>query len=245
MANKIPLKAIYSGSNTSALSELQSGDTIAVSYIDGLQTGLDAKVPLAGGTMTGNLNFGDNNKIQIGASQDLDIWHDSSNNHSYIRENGTGDLKILAANLKFANQGNGKDYIICTDGGAVDLYHNNIRKLLTTATGIDVTGTTQTDSLTVQGAITEQETTKTASFTPSLTADGTIFDCSGTMTITMPTATAGKSFTIIDSGSGTLSWSGTIKWPSATAPVPSGSTIYSFISNGTNWYGMMAGTGFA
>jgi hypothetical protein len=61
----------------------------------------------------------------------------------------------------------------------------------------------------------------------------------------MPSATAGKSFTIIDSGSGTLSWGGTILWPSATAPSPSGKTIYSFISNGTNWYGMMAGTGFA
>ena len=94
-------------------------------------------------------------------------------------------------------------------------------------------------------SITEAETTKTASFTPNLTTEGTIFDVSGTITITMPSATAGKSFTIIDSGSGTLSWGGTILWPSATAPSPSGATIYSFISNGTNWYGMMAGTGFA
>ena len=61
----------------------------------------------------------------------------------------------------------------------------------------------------------------------------------------MPSATAGKSFTIIDAGTGTLAWSGTILWPSGTAPSPSGKTIYSFISNGTNWYGMMAGTGFA
>ena len=61
----------------------------------------------------------------------------------------------------------------------------------------------------------------------------------------MPSATAGKSFTIIDSGSGTLSWGGTIKWAGGSAPSPSGITISSFISNGTNWYGMMAGTGFA
>ena len=93
--------------------------------------------------------------------------------------------------------------------------------------------------------ITETETTKTASFTPSFTTDGTIFDVSGTITITMPAATAGKSFTIIDSGSGTLSWAGTIKWNGGAAPSPSGITIYSFISNGTNWYGMQAGTGFA
>jgi len=94
-------------------------------------------------------------------------------------------------------------------------------------------------------SITETETTKTSSFTPNLTTDGTIFDVSGGITITMPSATAGKSFTIIDAGTGTLTWSGTILWPSATVPSPSGKTIYSFISNGTNWYGMMAGTGFA
>ena len=93
--------------------------------------------------------------------------------------------------------------------------------------------------------ITETETTKTASFTPSFTTDGTIFDVSGTITITMPAPTQGKSFTIIDSGSGTLSWAGTIKWNGGAAPSPSGITIYSFISNGTDWYGMQAGTGFA
>jgi len=130
-------------------------------------------------------------------------------------------------------------------GKTVKLQNDGTTKLATTSTGIDVTGTTVTDQLTLQGGITEQETTKTASFTPNLSTDGTIFDCSGTMTITMPTATAGKSFTIIDSGSGTLSWAGTIKWSGGNAPSPSGITIYSFISNGTNWYGMQAGTGFA
>jgi hypothetical protein len=244
MANKIPLKAIYSGSNTSALSELQSGDTIAVSYIDGLQAGLDAKVPLAGGTMTGNLNFGDNNKVQVGASQDGYLTHDGS--HTILVDNGTGNLTLKSngAGINF-QKGDSETLASFSTDGTCTLRFDNTARISTTSSGIDVTGTTQTDSLTVQGAITEQETTKTASFTPSLTTDGTIFDVSGTITVTMPAATAGKSFTIIDSGSGTLSWSGTIKWPSATAPVPSGSTIYSFVSNGTNWYGMMAGTGFA
>ena len=112
------------------------------------------------------------------------------------------------------------------------------------ATKLPLAGGTLTGAITTL-SITETETTKTASFTPNLTTEGTIFDVSGTITITMPSAAAGKSFTVIDSGSGTLSWGGTIKWPSATAPSPSGATIYSFISNGTNWYGMMAGTGFA
>ena len=333
MANKIPLKAIYSGSNTSALSELQSGDTIAVSYIDGLQAGLDAKLPLAGGTMTGNLNLGDNDYVNFGSSNDLTIHHDGTNSHindagtgnlnirsstdtyirgandeiaiwcnengqvrlnydnvnrlettatgidvsgtitadglgmddsqfiqlgnsddlqiyhtgshSYVRDNGVGDMRVLGTNLVLGNNADSQAYFYGIDGGSAKMYYGGSEKIATTNAGIDITGTTQTDSLTVQGAITEQETTKTASFTPNLATDGTIFDVSGTITVTMPAATAGKSFTIIDSGSGTLSWSGTIKWPSATVPAPSGSTIYSFISNGTNWYGMMAGTGFA
>ena len=47
MANKIPLKATYSGSNTSGLAEFQSGDTIDASFISG---GL---APLASPTFTG------------------------------------------------------------------------------------------------------------------------------------------------------------------------------------------------
>jgi hypothetical protein len=109
---------------------------------------------------------------------------------------------------------------------------------------IAVSGDAMTGTLTLV-SITETETTKSASFTPNLTTEGTIFDVSGTITITMPTAAAGKAFTIIDSGSGTLSWSGTIKWNGGAAPSPSGITIYSFISNGTDWYGMQAATGLA
>lgn len=109
---------------------------------------------------------------------------------------------------------------------------------------LPLAGGTMTGTLTTL-SITETETTKTASFTPNLATEGTIFDVSGTITITMPSVAAGKSFTIIDSGSGTLSWAGTIKWSGGAAPSPSGITVYSFISNGDDWYGMQAGTGFA
>lgn len=149
------------------------------------------------------------------------------------------------------------DLTLNADGSssALKLQIDGTEKASLTAAG-NLTATTFTGGLTgnVTGnltgdistlLITETETTKTASFTPSFTTDGTIFDVSGTITVTMPAATAGKSFTIIDSGSGTLSWAGTIKWNGGAAPSPSGQTIYSFISNGTNWYGMQAGTGFA
>ena len=73
----------------------------------------------------------------------------------------------------------------------------------------------------------------------------------GNATITMPTAVAGKSFIIILSqdatGSRTVTWS-TVVWPSATAPTitttASKKDIYSFFSDGTNWYGTTIGQNY-
>jgi len=46
-----------------------------------------------------------------------------------------------------------KIYLNATDGGSVDLYHDNSKKLATTATGVDVTGTVTADGLTVDGQL--------------------------------------------------------------------------------------------
>ena len=55
MANKVPVKAIFSGSDVSSLGEFATSDTIAASYINGVPTG---SLALAGGTMTGNIAHG-------------------------------------------------------------------------------------------------------------------------------------------------------------------------------------------
>ena len=46
-------------------------------------------------TFHGNVNFLDGDRARFGNSEDLQIFHDS--NHSYIAENGAGDLKIQAS----------------------------------------------------------------------------------------------------------------------------------------------------
>ena len=106
-------------------------------------------------------------------------------------------------------------------------------------------GGTMTGDL-VLNEITETEATSaSATYTVDL-ANGTIFDLTSgsTCTVTMPSAEAGKSFTVI--AAVPAAWSGTIKWSGGAAPTTgSGITIYSFISDGSNWYGMQAGTGFA
>ncbi len=68
-----------------------------------------AYLPLAGGTMTGNLKLNDNVELRIGSSNDLKIVHESNNN-SYI-QNITGDLYIR-------NFADNKDIIFQSDNGS-------------------------------------------------------------------------------------------------------------------------------
>ena len=105
------------------------------------------KLPLTGGTMTGNVSFGDNDKAIFGAGSDLQIYHDGGN--SFIDEVGTGRLYIRASDgIHLANPSNAL-YLSTYDTGNLVLYYNGAAKLATTNTGIDVTGTVTADGLTV------------------------------------------------------------------------------------------------
>ena len=114
-----------------------------------------------GGTLTGDLNFGDNDKATFGAGSDLQIYHDGYS--SYISHNTTGEDLVIEAtspgddviiraadDLNFRVNGN-ENCIVAVGGGATTLYNSNSAKLATTATGIDVTGTVTMDGLTVDG----------------------------------------------------------------------------------------------
>ena len=50
------------------------------------------KLPLAGGTMTGDVLYNDNVKAKFGTNVDLEIYHDGTN--SYIHDSGVGNLNI-------------------------------------------------------------------------------------------------------------------------------------------------------
>ena len=224
-STKLPLAG---GALTGAVTTNSTFDGVDIATRDAILTSTTttaaAALPKAGGTMTGNISHAGNLTLDCGGNVGLDA--DSGN---VVLYDGGAQYAIFNA-----SGGN----LVIKSGATTAMTFANAA--VTFASTTDTQGNAQ-----FRKGITEQETAKTSSFTPDLGTDGTIYDVSGSITITMPSATAGKSFTIIDSGSGTLSWGGTILWPSATAPSPSGATIYSFISNGTSWYGMMAGTGFA
>ena len=101
-----------------------------------------------------SLDFGDSTQLRFGASADLKIYHDGTN--SYIVDSGTGNLKISAADLQIMNAASSELMIQGIQDGAVTLYHNNIAKLATTATGATVTGTATVGALS-DGTVTKSK----------------------------------------------------------------------------------------
>ncbi len=79
------------------------------------------------------LKFGDNTKAKFGTGGDLEIFHNGS--ASFI-DNDAGDLRINTASGAIEINKATNEYMarFITDG-AVELYHNNSKKLETTATG--------------------------------------------------------------------------------------------------------------
>ena len=130
----------------------------------------DRNITAVGATFTDNVNLGDDDQLRLGAGTDLRLYHNGTN--SYI-ENYTGNLFIFNASNDRdihlqTDDGSGgtADYIFC-DGstGAVVLSHYGNTKLATTTTGIDVTGTTDTDDLIVSGTAYLNGTVSAASTT--------------------------------------------------------------------------------
>jgi hypothetical protein len=102
-------------------------------------------------TLATHLNMGDNDIIKLGDSADLQIYH--SGTQSYISEQGTGHLNVLAENFRVRNPSDTENMLVAVPNGAVNLYYDNAIKLATTSTGIDVTGGfTATDGCTITTA---------------------------------------------------------------------------------------------
>ena len=87
------------------------------------------------------MQLGDTKKIQLGNSQDLSIFHNGTNSHI---ENSTGQLVIRAKTAE--------NSVVLNPDGAVELYHDNSKKLETASGGVTVTGTVAATSYTGDGS---------------------------------------------------------------------------------------------
>ena len=125
-----------------------SGDLFSVSDISGMPI---FNVNSSGAVdIDGTLNLGDSDKIQLGASQDLQIYHDGS--ASYISEVGTGDLIISADNDLTFKDGSGNIMANMNASNSVELMFGNVKKFETTSTGVTVTGGWVTSGVSVAQA---------------------------------------------------------------------------------------------
>ena len=126
---------IQQGGNTLYIGNTESGNTVfEVNGSERLRVTSDGKVRLP-----------DNGKLTLGAGDDLQIWSD--NTDQYIR--GEQNQLIVRSNNLRLQSYLGENYIHCAMNNAVSLYYDNVKKLETTATGVEVSGATKTDTLEV------------------------------------------------------------------------------------------------
>ena len=87
---------------------------------------------------SGNLYTGDNLKLMIGTSDDLQIYHNSSD--SYIDDQGTGQLRLCSNELVGLNVAHSEYTFKAFENGAVELYYDGSKKFETTSYGGLFTG---------------------------------------------------------------------------------------------------------
>jgi hypothetical protein len=192
---------------------------------------------------TNNLTIGRNGSTIADSATDL-VCDISSISVQLVYSGTTWDV--------FAQVG-GTGGTAVTEAGTQTLTNKTISyasNTLTGVVGITATQTLTNKTLTNPTITNYTETPYVANSSTAITLDlnnGTvqIITLTGNATITMPTAVSGKSFIMFlkqdATGSRTVTWS-TVKWPGGTNPTitstASRQDIYSFFSDGTNWYGV-------
>ncbi len=161
-------------------------------------------------------------------------------------------------NLFFSEGGVAKWYLRnITGNGGFSFYDVNAgsESIRLTATGLGIGTSSPAAKLDVAGDYKEGVVTANTgtAYTISL-ASGTvqILTLTGNCTFTFPTATAGKSFTLLlrqdGTGGRTVTWPAAVKWPGGTAPTITNTASrqdkYIFTADGTNWYGSNAGQNY-
>ena len=91
-------------------------------------------------TFQSNVHLADNVKINLGTSDDLQIYHDGSN--SWISDEGTGalNLRSVDGSIQLLGKSNNETMGVFVPDGAVELYYNNSKKFETTGYGVTVAG---------------------------------------------------------------------------------------------------------
>ncbi len=159
-----------------------------------------------------------------------------------LSSNVTGTLAVSNGGTGITSFGSNVATFLGTPSSA------NFANVITNESGSGNVVFSTTPTLTNPTVTNYTETGYSANTSTAITIDlanGTVqnLTLTGTATITMPSVGLGKSFILfLRTGAGgyTVTWS-TVKWPAGTAPTITSTAsrldIYSFFSDGTNWYG--------
>ena len=128
-------KDIKFQSNGSEVASISDGGVVTATSYAGSGANLTGISSVGGAT---GVDFNDNVKARFGTGNDLEIYHSGS--HSIINETGDGYLVVQTNGTGMLFQkGTTEDMAKFLIDGAVELYHNNVKKFETTADGIKVT----------------------------------------------------------------------------------------------------------
>lgn len=157
-------------------------------------------------------NFDDNAKAIFGTGDDLELYHDG--NDSYVKDGGTGNLRIISNGAGVEINKNTTEYMIraLTDG-AVELYHDSSKKIETNSSGVSVTG-----DIAVSGNVDGVDIAALNSSLATVATSGSYNDLSNTPTI--PTNN-----TALTNGAGYTTYTSNQATDSTSAVAFSGVTI--------------------
>ena len=177
---------------------------------------------------TDKVSLGDNERVALGIGSDLSLLHDGS--QSYII-NSTGNLDIRTGSDSIDIQSNAgsENMAKFIPNGAVELYHNNNKKLETASGGVTVTGTVAATSYTGDGSALTGISVGIATTAASMSGITTVLDlskddfkvtASGITTVDVRGGTEGGShiLRIVNSGITTVGFSTYFLFPSGGTP---------------------------
>ena len=139
---------------------LPAADGSASQYLQTNGSGVLSWSTVSVGGATG-IDFNDSVKTRYGTGNDLEIFHSGSNAH--INHVTSGNMFIDAVgDITFRNTAGTENRAKFANNGAVELYHDNVKKFETSAAGVSITGAlTVSTNATITGDLTVSGTTTT------------------------------------------------------------------------------------
>ena len=137
---------LRNAAGSEAYIECFANGAVKLSYDDSIKLQTESwGVDITGTLRADTLKLSDDHKLQLGTSNDLEIYHDG--NHSRISDEGSGSLLIQSngGNIQL-NKGTTENMLIANVDGAVELYYDNSKKLETKSNGVEITGNVDKDA---------------------------------------------------------------------------------------------------